>query len=77
MYALVGRTSGDILTYKGRPLVHHDRTELEYLFDAKGVRVVQVSSNDLTKRSPLEPLELRDHPGLSHVRWPLRREDFC
>lgn len=76
LYALYGAATGDLLTLGGRPLVHDDRAELDYLIDTRKTRVVQVTVGDLEQRSPLPPLWLRDHPGLSHLRWPLRREDF-
>jgi len=69
-YALVGPTTGDLLTYQGRVIVHGDKQEMEYLFPSS--RVVKVSNGDLGQ--PI--LQLRDHPGMSQVRFPLRREDF-
>lgn len=76
MWALFGHATGDLLTLHGRPLVHDDLAELEYLIDTRTTRIVRVTPADLRARSPLEPMMLRDHPGLSHLRWPLRREDF-
>lgn len=76
LYALVGMVTDDLLTYHGRPIVHTDRAELEYLIDTSKTRVVAVTARDLAQRSPAAPLLLRDHPGLAHLTWPLRREDF-
>lgn len=73
-YALVGPRSGDILTYQGRPLVHGDKGEMEFLFPSS--RIVAVTEGDLNRRSPLPPLPLREHPGLSHLEWPLTRDQF-
>lgn len=73
-YALYGPVTGDILTYQARPLVHHDRAELEYLFPA--ARVVAVTDADLAARSPLPPMPITDHPGMAPVRWPLDPKDF-
>jgi hypothetical protein len=73
-YALVGARTGDLLTYQGRPLVHGDRAEMEWLFPSS--RVVAVSERDLQARSPLPPLPIREHPGLAHIEWPLTRDQF-
>lgn len=73
-YALYGPLTGDILTYQGRPLVHHDRAELEFLFPRS--RVVPVTDADLARRSPLAPMPIAEHPGMAPVRWPLDRKDF-
>jgi hypothetical protein len=74
MYALVGSKTNDLLTYRGRPIVHDSRSEMEYLLPNS--RVVRVSDRDLTSRSPLPPIQLREHPDLQHLTWPLKRSDF-
>lgn len=67
-YALVGATTNDLLTFRGRVLIHGSRHELEFLFPR--TRVVEV-------RGDVGPeLPIRDHPGLSAVRWPLDRGEF-
>lgn len=73
-YALWGDHTRDILTVGGRPIVHDDRAEMEFLFPNS--RVVPVSDADLAARSPLPPLPLPECPGMEPVRFPLRREDF-
>lgn len=73
-YAMVGAVTQDLLTYAGRPIVHHDRAEAEWLLPR--VRWVRVTPADLSARSPLPPLRLQDHPDLTHITWPLNREDF-
>lgn len=73
-YALYGEFTGDILTYLGRPLVHDNRAELEWLFPR--MRVVPVTDADLVRRSPLEPMPIAQHPGMSTVVFPLDRRDF-
>jgi hypothetical protein len=74
MYALFGLVSRDILTYQGRPLVHHDRLELEFLFPAS--RVVPVTDRDLAARSPLPPMPIAEHPDMAGVSWPLDPTEF-
>lgn len=74
MYGLVGTHGRDLLTYRGRPIVHTSRHEIEWLLPQ--VRVVAVTEADLRKASPLRPLLLKDHPDLASTRWPLRKEDF-
>lgn len=74
IYAIHGAGSGDLLTYQGRPIIHDSREEMEWLLP--DARVVAVTEQDLRRRSPLPPLQLRDHPSLSHIRWPLDRSQF-
>lgn len=66
-WCLVGATSGEILTYRMRAIVHEDKRELEYLFP--GNRVVPLPSywgEELT-------LPLKDHPDMDAVQFPLDR----
>jgi hypothetical protein len=74
MYALFGEVSRDILTLDGRPIVHGNRDEMQFLFPH--AKVVPVTEADLKARSPLPALELRNHPSLEHMTWPLDRGDF-
>lgn len=69
-YAMVGEVSGQPLTYDGRVLTHTDRAELEFLF--QGVRVVEIGS----QFSAQDCMSVTQHPEMSQLRWPLRREDF-
>jgi hypothetical protein len=72
-YALIGARTGELLTYGGRVIVHDNRAEMEYLFPNRDrARVIRVTDGDLGQ--PV--LQLRDHPSMSKVRFPLRREDF-
>jgi hypothetical protein len=68
-YGLVGAASGELLTHRGRVLVHGNRDELEYLFP--NTRVVRLSDGDIGPTLPI-----RDHPDMASVKWPLRRKDF-
>lgn len=70
-YGLYGANSRDFLTYAGRVLVHDDKAELEFLVP-RGAAVREVPPSF----PPDQCLPVRQHPGLSHLRWPLRREDF-
>lgn len=66
-YAIVGRKSKDLLTYKGRVITHEDRREMEYLFPME--RIVPLPSyygEDLTMR-------LQDHPDMDTVQFPLEK----
>jgi hypothetical protein len=54
----------------GRILLHDNRAEMEFLFP--GARVVRVSDGDLGQAW----MWVKNHPDMSHVQWPLRREDF-
>ena len=69
LFALEGPKSKELLSYRGRVLVHENRQDLEWLFP--GIRIVPV--NEKLGR-PMH--SLRKHPELAHQRWPLRRGDF-
>lgn len=65
LYCLIGRVTGDPLSYRGRVIVHDDKAEMEYLFPAS--RVVELPSyfgEDLT-------LPLKFHPDMEAVQFPL------
>ncbi|TXJ78630.1 hypothetical protein E2C11_16620 [Streptomyces lavendulae] len=70
-YALQGAISRDLLTWNGRVLVHSDRAEMEFLF-AGEVRVIECP-RDIP---PEQTLDIRYHPQLATVQWPLDRQDF-
>jgi hypothetical protein len=74
IYALYGEVSRDILTLDGRPIVHDNRDEMQFLMPQ--AKVIPVTEADLKARSPLTPLQLRNHPALLHITWPLDRKDF-
>lgn len=68
IYALLGDNTRDLLSYQGRVIVHGDRAEMEWLIPyASVVRV----TGDVGPT-----IQLRDHPDMQAVRWPLRRSDF-
>lgn len=69
-YALQGAVSRDLLTWNGRVLVHGDRAEMEFLF--AGARVIECPRSV----PPEQCLEIRYHPDLASVQWPLDRRDF-
>lgn len=74
LFALLGGHCRDLLTLGGRPIVHTNREEMQWLLP--DARVVPVTDRDLARRSPLPPLRLRDHPDLAGVSWPLDRREF-
>jgi hypothetical protein len=69
-WALQGETSRELLTWRGRVLVHNHRGELEFLIaGARPVRCPRDIPNEQTIPLPL-------HPQFQHHRFPLRREDY-
>lgn len=62
---------GDLLSWQGRVLVHDNKAEMEFLL-AGDIRVVECP-RDIP---PEQCMELRYHPQLASVRWPLSRKDF-
>lgn len=69
-YAYVGSHTGELLSLNSAVIVHGDRTEMEWL--CPGARVVRLTSGDLG----VPTMQLRDHPDLQHLSFPLRREEF-
>lgn len=70
-YALQGALSRDLLTWNGRVLVHDNAAEMEFLF-AGDVKVIDCP-RDIP---PEQTLEIRYHPQLASVTWPLTKEQF-
>ena len=69
-YAMVGRRSGELLSYGGKVLVHDNRDELQFLFPR--ARIVRVTDGELGQPT----MSIKQHPSMVSVSWPLRREDF-
>lgn len=69
-YAMVGATSGELLTFEGAVLVHDDRAELEWLFP-HGARVIE-----FPRDGGMPTMPVADHPQLANIRWPLNRAHF-
>ncbi|MBT2365243.1 hypothetical protein J7E88_07890 [Streptomyces sp. ISL-10] len=64
-YCLVGRVSGEILTYQGYALVHDNKSELEYLFpNERIIPLPRYYGEDLT-------MDIRNHPDMTNVKFPL------
>lgn len=70
-YALQGALSRDLLTWNGRILVHDNAAEMEFLFTGD-VRVIDCP-RDIP---PDQTLQIRFHPQLASVTWPLTKEQF-
>ncbi len=65
-YVLVGRTTKDALTYKGKILVHDNKSELEFLFPNE--RVAPLPSYVDASLT----MALKDHPDMGAVQFPIR-----
>lgn len=64
-WALVGQSSGEVLTYRGYAIVHENKAELEYLFpNNRVVPLPKYYGEDLT-------VQLKDHPDMDTVVFPL------
>lgn len=68
LYGLVGEHTHDWLSYGGRVIVHPNRAEMAYL--VPGTRVEKITAD------PGPIIQLRDHPGMASVIWPLTKEQF-
>jgi hypothetical protein len=69
-YGLQGHVSGELLSYRGKVLVHDNADELRFLVSKATVIVMP---SDIP---PEQTLPIWAHPELASVRFPLRREDF-
>lgn len=69
-YGLVGKYSGELLTYQGKAIVHGNRAEMQFLLPNS--RVVRLTDGELGQ----DWMWLKDHPDMAHVQFPLHREDF-
>jgi hypothetical protein len=66
-FCLLGRTTKEPLSYKGRVIVHESREEFQYLFPNN--RVVELPAyfgEDLT-------IPLKFHPDMGNVKFPLEK----
>lgn len=71
-FAMIGEVSGEALSYGGLILIHDNPAELEFLFTGIRGRVVELGD----QFSDSDCMSIKQHPDMSQVRWPLRREDF-
>lgn len=69
-FAIYGDYCKDLLTFQGKVIVHNDRSEMEWLLPNS--KIVRITDGDLGR--PV--MKLRDHPGLSHITFPLKRSEF-
>lgn len=69
-YALYGDYSKDLLTFQGLVIVHDNKSEMEWLLPNS--KVVRITDGDLGR--PV--MKLKDHPGVSHISFPLKRSEF-
>lgn len=69
-YGIVGGSSGQLLTYQGRAILHDSKPELEFLFPNS--RVVRLTDGDIGQPW----MWLKDHPDMGMTSFPLRRSEF-
>lgn len=70
-YGLFSTITNDFLTHGGKILWHSNQYEMAYLFtgDVKIREVPPTIADEHMKH-------ISQHPGLEHVRFPLRKSDF-
>jgi len=77
MFAIEGRTTKEILSFRGRIVLHHDRRELEYLFPGEKVVMLRGYTREECAQLYGRPaMLLRDHPDMAAVEWPLDPRRF-
>lgn len=77
-YGIRGATSGELLSYKGAVIIHDNPHEMEFILVGTGgaVGLPGKTPKEVATRIQRKAMLLKDHPDLSHVRWPIQREDF-
>lgn len=65
IYVLVGKKTGEPLSYQGQVLVHNDKAEMEYLFPETRIE----PAPGWILNSPT--MQLKDHPDMSAVEFPI------
>lgn len=77
-YGVRGATSGELLTLRGAILIHDNPHEIEFLLTGTGgpVGLPGKTPKEVATRLQRKTMLLKDHPDLSHVRWPIDRTDF-
>lgn len=75
--ALKGPRTGELLSYRGRVLLHDGPAE-EVAYLLPTVTPVQLpgDAQRIAARLGRPVLMLRDHPSMASVRWPIDRRDF-
>lgn len=77
MFALKGIATGELLTYRGRVIVHHDRRELEYLFPGQPVQMLRgYTLAECAQEYGRPMMRLADHPDMAPVSWPINPKEF-
>jgi len=66
-YVLVGRTTKDALSYKGKILVHDSAEELQFLFPNERVAPLPSYVDDSLT------MALKDHPDMQMIQFPLNK----
>lgn len=76
MYA-IRHSSGELCTYQGAVIVHSNRPEMQWLIPSHPVvELAGDSAAEVAEKYGRPAMNLRDHPDLASVRWPLNRNDF-
>lgn len=77
MFAIEGAVTKEILSFRGKMVVHHDRREMEYLFP--GQRVVMLSGytiQECAHKYGRPAMWLKDHPDMASVKFPINPKEF-
>jgi hypothetical protein len=76
--ALMGQRSGELLSYRGRVLLHDGpAAEVEYLLPSVRVTELPGPAERIAEHLGRPVMMLKDHPDLASVRrWPLDRGEF-
>lgn len=71
-YAMQGKISGQLLSWRGYVIVHDNAREIAWLI-AGDFRLVRLKPKDI---EPEYTIWIKDHPDFQSVEWPLDREEF-
>jgi len=76
-FALQAPTSIELYSLKMCVIIHDNPYEMGWLItNARVVQMIGDSPYDVANWLGRSVMLLRDHPDLSHVRWPLDKNDF-
>lgn len=76
-FAMRGNISRELLSYRMIVIVHDNPHEMAFLITGgEIVRMKGETPYDVASWLQRRVMLLKDHPSLTHVRWPLKKEDF-
>lgn len=77
MFAIEGATTKEILSFRGKMVLHHDKAEMEFIFPGQRVVVLNgYTIQECAQKYGRPAMWLKDHPDMANVEWPLDPRRF-